>query len=141
MRTPILIYHIANFIGLCIMFYIIYAFANGLKYFNYLVQNTSQFLFIGLVFVNIGLRIWARNMDRNLLNPIAADKRLKYFNIGGALLVMISVINYTLIGQLNNTMLFTGFGIQVLSFVLSFFVKQNIKRISNDQILDDIEIE
>ena len=131
------LYHITNGIALIVL----------LGYSLNLILNWADLLSVNLLYIilpviglNYGLRIWAKKMDAELINPIVETSVVRALYYGGAILFIAAiVVHFMSFYVLETPLLILAMVVETVAWVLSLIIHRGVTHVSSD-IIDDLEL-
>ena len=101
--------------------------------------NLLYFL-IPVILVNYGLRVWAKKLDPEVINPIVESKLARIMYYGGAILFIAAIVAHFMhISFLQTPLLLLAVLLEIVAWVLSLAFHKTEKNV-NSEIIDDIEL-
>ena len=131
------LYHITNGIALIVL----------VGYSLNLILNWAELLSVNLLYIilpviglNYGLRIWAKKMDTELINPIVETSSVRALYYGGAILFIAAiVVHFMSFYVLETPLLILAMVVETVAWVLSLIIHRGVRHVSSD-IIDDLEL-
>ena len=131
------LYHITNGIALIVL----------VGYSLNLILNWAELLSVNLLYIilpviglNYGLRIWAKKMDTELINPIVETSSIRALYYGGAILFIAAiVVHFMGFYVLETPLLILAMVVETVAWVLSLIINRGVRHVSSD-IIDDLEL-
>ena len=131
------LYHITNGIALIVL----------VGYSLNLILNWAELLSVNLLYIilpviglNYGLRIWAKKMDAELINPIVETSLVRALYYGGAILFIAAiVVHFMSFYVLETPLLILAMVVETVAWVLSLIINRGVRHVSSD-IIDDLEL-
>ena len=131
------LYHITNGIALIVL----------VGYSLNLILNWAELLSVNLLYIilpviglNYGLRIWAKKMDAELINPIVETILVRALYYGGAILFIAAiVVHFMSFYVLETPLLILAMVVETVAWVLSLIINRGVRHVSSD-IIDDLEL-
>ena len=131
------LYHITNGIALIVL----------VGYSLNLILNWADLLSVNLLYIilpviglNYGLRIWAKKMDAELINPIVETSLVRALYYGGAILFIAAiVVHFMSLYVLETPLLILAMVVETVAWVLSLIINRGVRHVSSD-IIDDLEL-
>jgi len=131
------LYHITNGIALIVL----------VGYSLNLILNWTELLSVNLLYIilpviglNYGLRIWAKKMDTELINPIVETSLVRALYYGGAILFIAAiVVHFMSFYVLETPLLILAMVVETVAWVLSLIINRGVRHVSSD-IIDDLEL-
>ena len=131
------LYHITNGIALIVL----------VGYSLNLILNWADLLSVNLLYIilpvmglNYGLRIWAKKMDTELINPIVETSLVRALYYSGAILFIAAiVVHFMSFYVLETPLLILAMVVETVAWVLSLIINRGVRHVSSD-IIDDLEL-
>ena len=131
------LYHITNGIALIVL----------VGYSLNLILNWAELLSVNLLYIilpviglNYGLRIWAKKMDAELINPIVETSLVRALYYGGAILFIAAiVVHFMSFYVLETPLLILAMVVETVAWVLSLVIHRGVRHVSSD-VIDDLEL-
>ena len=131
------LYHITNGIALIVL----------VGYSLNLILNWAELFSVNLLYIilpviglNYGLRIWAKKMDTELINPIVETSLVRALYYGGAILFIAAiVVHFMSFYVLETPLLILAMVVETVAWVLSLIINRGVRHVSSD-IIDDLEL-
>ncbi len=131
------LYHITNGIALIVL----------VGYSLNLILNWAELLSVNLLYIilpviglNYGLRIWAKKMDTELINPIVETSLVRALYYGGAIMFIAAiVVHFMSFYVLETPLLILAMVVETVAWVLSLIINRGVRHVSSD-IIDDLEL-
>ena len=131
------LYHITNGIALIVL----------VGYSLNLILNWAELLSVNLLYIilpviglNYGLRIWAKKMDAELINPIVETSLVRALYYGGAILFIAAiVVHFMSFYVLESPLLILAMVVETVAWVLSLIINRGVRHVSSD-IIDVLEL-
>ena len=132
-----ILYHISNGIALAILtgysLNLIVGWAE-------LHSINLLYILIPVILVNYGLRVWAKKLDPEVINPIVESKLARIMYYGGAILFIAAIVAHFMhISFLQTPLLLLAVLLEIVAWVLSLAFHKTDKNV-NSEIFDDIEL-
>ncbi len=132
-----ILYHISNGIALAILtgysLNLIVGWAE-------LHSINLLYILIPVILVNYGLRVWAKKLDPEVINPIVESKLARIMYYGGAILFIAAIVAHFMhISFLQTPLLLLAVLLEIVAWVLSLAFHKTEKNV-NSEIIDDIEL-
>ncbi len=132
-----IVYHISNGIALAIL----------TGYSLNLIVGWAELLSINLLYIlipvilaNYGLRVWAKKLDPEVINPIVESKPARIMYYGGAILFIAAIVTHFMhLSFLQTPLLLLAVLLEIVAWVLSLAFHKTERNI-NSEIIDDIEL-
>ena len=132
-----IVYHISNGIALAIL----------AGYSLNLIVGWAELLSINLLYIlipvilaNYGLRVWAKKLDPEVINPIVESKPARIMYYGGAILFIAAIVAHFMhLSFLQTPLLLLAVLLEIVAWVLSLAFHKTERNI-NSEIIDDIEL-
>lgn len=131
------LYHITNGIALIVL----------VGYSLNLILNWAELLSVNLLYIilpviglNYGLRIWAKKMDTELINPIVETSLVRaLYYVGAILFIAAIVVHFMSFYVLETPLLILAMVVETVAWVLSLIINRGVRHVSSD-IIDDLEL-
>ena len=131
------LYHITNGIALIVL----------VGYSLNLILNWAELLSVNLLYIilpviglNYGLRIWAKKMDAELINPIVETILVRALYYGGAIMFIAAiVVHFMSFYVLETPLLILAMVVETVAWVLSLVIHRGVRHVSSD-VIDDLEL-
>ena len=128
------LYHITNGIALIVL----------VGYSLNLILNWADLLSVNLLYIilpviglNYGLRIWAKKMDAELINPIVETSVVRALYYGGAILFIAAiVVHFMSFFVFETPLLILAMVVETVAWVLSLVIHRGVRHVSSD-VIDD----